>query len=126
MNEPGSWVLSHEVTYGPRAPEGAFDALDQNIINSLKTGNLSPREGNYILNMPVHQHLKGGSGGIAFFYVLQADYKVGIHIHAISNKRQGNNYTWVGYGGSMAGPPAIMQPADVAARNASQERVPQQ
>ena len=107
-NSPDEWVLSRNIRYGSKAPATAFDASDDAALERIAIGELRPREKGYGINFPLHQHLAGGSHGVAFVYVVEQDWRVGILVYACSSARQGNKYKWASYGSTFRdGPPPV-------------------
>ncbi|MEV7526588.1 hypothetical protein, partial [Streptomyces sp. NPDC091371] len=101
-----TWDHSGRVVYGNRQGEAWFSEFATEV-DRVAWGT-SFQEGRVALNMALHAHVDGGSGGISFAYVLNPeDGQVDALVYARSTRRprHGNDYRWDGHGGkAIAGP----------------------
>ncbi len=81
---------------------------DENHLKDLATGDLNdrhPKKGS-LENKPLHQHLDGGSKGMAFYYRKEENGSITPVVYDFAANRNGNKYQWAD-GGQLSGPPKI-------------------
>nr|WTC14226.1 hypothetical protein OHA15_41165 [Streptomyces anthocyanicus] len=81
-----------------------FAPADQARLLAIAAGTVSAREAQTGINVALHAHVDGGSGGVSYFYALAADGKVDTVVYGRSTKRSGNKYSWERNGQYTDGP----------------------
>jgi hypothetical protein len=92
-----TWAMnSGGVQYANKTTEGAVTAAKEGagVLASLGKGQLQDRHDKPVIGKVYHQHLAGGSWGIAFMYVLNEDYTVTAWVIDLAYGRDGNKYKW--------------------------------
>nr|WTC14006.1 hypothetical protein OHA15_39960 [Streptomyces anthocyanicus] len=81
-----------------------FAPADRARLLGIAAGAVSAREAQTGINVALHAHVDGGSGGVSYFYALAADGKVDTVVYGRSTKRSGNKYSWERNGQYTDGP----------------------
>ncbi|MEB3960114.1 hypothetical protein OKJ48_07610 [Streptomyces kunmingensis] len=110
-----TWEHSGRVHYPVgRLGSDAFTDLQHSVLDAIAGSGTSVRESHLAINVGLHAHLDGGSGGVAFFFALAADGLVDTVVYAKSVARSGNQYRWGGSGQYVDGPPSLEVVANAA------------
>ncbi|MEU7291552.1 hypothetical protein AB0A81_41260, partial [Streptomyces flaveolus] len=104
-----TWQHSGRIHYAGRLDAQSFTALQHGVLEGAARGEgVREVSGARKINMPLHAHLDGGSGGVAFFYALAPDGQVDMVAYAKSTGRADNNaYRWNNSGSYVPGPPSL-------------------
>ncbi|MFB7599906.1 hypothetical protein [Streptomyces sp. NPDC056160] len=107
---PNTWHMSKNVHFADTVEKTGFTELELGVVTRLADRTGIREKGAPTINKPLHAHLNGGSGGVAFFYALADDGRVETVVYAKSTARggaTGNDYRWNGAGDLIAGPPKL-------------------
>ncbi|MFH8357179.1 hypothetical protein ACH4C2_33795 [Streptomyces sp. NPDC018057] len=105
-----TWNMSDRVHFTDTVQKFGFSELELGVVRRLTDRTGIRERGALAVNSPLHAHLNGGSGGVAFFYALAPDGFVDTVVYAKSTDRggaTGNDYRWNGAGDLIAGPPRL-------------------
>ncbi|MFE8950624.1 hypothetical protein, partial [Streptomyces sp. NPDC007856] len=116
-----TWQLSGRIHYAGRVVEADFTNLQREVLERVANGLVGVRESAVRINVPLHAHLDGGSGGVTFFCALAADGQVDVVVYAKSTARSGNDYRWNNSGRYIAGPAPLETVANDPVLHASRE-----
>lgn len=93
-----TWQMTPAVQFANGTNAGTIQGTMEgtNLLLNLANGTLMDRHSAPVLNTVYHQHLAGGSWGVAFMYVLNPDYTVTGWIIDLAYSRPSgeNTYNW--------------------------------
>ncbi|MFF2134001.1 hypothetical protein ACFVW1_53600, partial [Streptomyces olivochromogenes] len=116
--QAGNWATWHRsgrIHYAGQTGAEHFTDVQRGVLDRVARWGEGIREasGARKINMPLHAHLDGGSGGVAFFYALAPDGRVDLVVYAKSTSRADNNaYRWNNSGSYVSGPPPLEEIAN--------------
>jgi hypothetical protein len=96
-DDPNTWECLREIRYVDvtEAQIGPANAqIVDDIRNCVRPGNTQTGRIQPIVDARMHDHLDGGSGGVAFIYVQEDDGRVRPVIYDIAFSRRRNQYVW--------------------------------
>ncbi|MFF2133289.1 hypothetical protein ACFVW1_49780, partial [Streptomyces olivochromogenes] len=116
--QAGNWATWHRsgrIHYAGQTGAEHFTDVQRGVLDRVARWGEGIREasGARKINMPLHAHLDGGSGGVASFYALAPDGRVDLVVYAKSTGRDDKNrYKWNNSGSYVSGPPSLEEIAN--------------